>query len=70
MNPDSEVVLDRCFVEASLAEVPVGQTVQFERLGYFCPDPDSSAEGLVFNRTLTLKDTWAKLQAQGKHDTP
>jgi len=49
--------------------VPVGVTVQFERLGYFCPDPDSEAGALVFNRTLTLKDTWAKLQAQGRQGT-
>ena len=54
---------------ASLADVPVGETVQFERLGYFCPDPDSSPDALIFNRTLTLKDTWAKLQAQGRHDS-
>ena len=47
---------------------PVGETVQFERLGYFCPDPDSTPGRPVFNRTLTLKDTWAKLQAQGRHD--
>ena len=45
--------------------LPVGETVQFERLGYFCPDPDSAPGALVFNRTLTLRDTWAKLQAQG-----
>ena len=48
--------------------VPVGETVQFERLGYFCPDRDSAPEALVFNRTLTLRDTWAKLQAQGRDD--
>ncbi|MBF4510059.1 MAG: glutamine--tRNA ligase/YqeY domain fusion protein [Aeromicrobium sp.] len=68
LNPQSEVVLASCFVEPSLAEVPVGQTVQFERLGYFCPDPDSAPGAPVFNRTLTLKDTWAKLQAQGRQD--
>ncbi len=67
LNPDSETVLKGCRVEPSLADVPVGETVQFERLGYFCPDPDSSPGALVFNRTLTLKDTWAKLQAQGRH---
>ncbi len=67
LNVDSETVLSGCFVESSLAEVPIGQTVQFERIGYFCPDPDSTQDSLVFNRTLTLKDTWAKLQAQGKH---
>ena len=49
-------------VEGALAEVAVGETVQFERLGYFCPDPDSAPGRLVFNRTLGLKDTWAKLQ--------
>ena len=65
LNPDSEKVLQGCFVEPSLAEVPVGETVQFERLGYFCPDLDSKPGHPVFNRTLTLRDTWAKLQAQG-----
>jgi glutaminyl-tRNA synthetase len=69
LNPESEVVLRGCFVEPSLADAPIGETVQFERLGYFCVDPDSTADALVFNRTLTLKDTWAKLQAQGRHDT-
>jgi glutaminyl-tRNA synthetase len=39
--------------------------VQFERLGYYCPDPDSTPGGLVFNRTLGLRDSWARLQAQG-----
>jgi hypothetical protein len=42
---------------------------QFERLGYFSPDLDSTPGHLVFNRTLTLKDTWAKLQAQGRQGT-
>ena len=50
----------------SLAELKPGETVQFERLGYFCPDTDSRPGHPVFNRTLTLKDTWAKLQAQGR----
>ena len=66
LNPESEKVLQGCQVEPTLAELPVGETVQFERLGYFCPDPDSKPGHPVFNRTLTLKDTWAKLQAQGK----
>jgi glutaminyl-tRNA synthetase len=52
-------------VEPSLADAPVGQTVQFERLGYFTPDPDSQPGALVFDRTLTLKDTWAKVQGRG-----
>ena len=65
-NPASETVLTGCRVEPSLAAVPVGQTVQFERLGYFTPDPDSTPDHLVFNRTLTLKDTWAKVQARDR----
>jgi glutaminyl-tRNA synthetase len=69
LNPDSEVVLRSCLVEPSLAELPPGETVQFERLGYFCPDPDSRPGALVFLRALTLKDAWAKLQAQGRHDS-
>ena len=69
LNPDSETVLGGCFVEPSLADLTGGQTVQFERIGYFCTDPDSRPDALVFNRTLTLKDAWARLQAQGRHDT-
>jgi glutaminyl-tRNA synthetase len=66
LDPESETILTQCFVEPSLADVPVGETVQFERRGYFCPDPDSSPDALVFNRTLTLRDTWAKLQKKGQ----
>jgi glutaminyl-tRNA synthetase len=69
LNPDSEVVRRGCLVEPSLAGLPVGETVQFERLGYFCPDPDSAPGALVFNRALTLRDTWARLQAKGRHDS-
>ena len=69
LNPESETVLVGAFVEPSLAQTPVGGTVQFERLGYFSPDLDSRPGHLVFNRTLTLKDTWAKIQAQGRQDT-
>jgi glutaminyl-tRNA synthetase len=61
IDPASETILRGCLLEPSLAEVPHGTTVQFERLGYFCPDADSRPVALVFNRTLTLKDTWAKL---------
>ncbi len=64
LNPASETVLGGCVVEPVLAGTPVGSTVQFERLGYFCPDPDSTPELPVFNRTVTLKDTWAKVRAQ------
>ena len=63
LNPASETVLGGAVVEPSLASSGIGETVQFERLGYFCADPDSTPEHLVFNRTLTLKDTWAKIQA-------
>jgi glutaminyl-tRNA synthetase len=69
LNPDSEKVLLGCMLEPTLAELPVGETVQFERLGYFCPDHDSMPGHPVFNRTLTLKDTWAKLQAQGRQNS-
>ncbi len=64
LNPASETVVHG-FVEPALAAAKPGETVQFERLGYFCADTDSRPGALVFNRTLTLKDTWAKLQARG-----
>ena len=55
-------------VEPSLAGAEPGYRCQFERIGYFCVDPDSTGEGLVFNRTVTLRDTWAKIakKQQGK----
>jgi glutaminyl-tRNA synthetase len=64
LNPASETVIRGAMVEPSLAAVPVGEAVQFERLGYFTPDPDTAPGALVFNRTLTLRDTWAKVQAR------
>ncbi len=66
LNPESLEVLEGAVVERSLAEIPAGETVQFERLGYFSVDPDSSAEQPVFNRTVTLRDTWARIQGRGK----
>jgi len=61
INPDSLETLTDCRVEASLAEANSGDRFQFERTGYFCVDSaDSTAEKLVFNRTVTLRDTWAK----------
>jgi glutaminyl-tRNA synthetase len=66
LNPDSEKVLTGAMLEPSLASLPIGETVQFERLGYFCKDTDSTPEHPVFNRTLTLKDTWAKVQAASR----
>ncbi len=69
LNPKSLEVLEGCVLEPGLAEVPVGETVQFERLGYFCADPDSTPGRPVFNRTVTLRDTWAKIQARSGGDT-
>jgi len=65
LDPASETVLTGCQLEPSLADLPIGKTVQFERLGYFTPDIDSRPGALVFDRTLTLKDTWAKVRARG-----
>jgi glutaminyl-tRNA synthetase len=65
LNPRSEVVVGGSFVEPSLADAAVGETFQFERLGYFTLDPDSAPGRRIFNRTVTLKDTWAKVQARG-----
>jgi glutaminyl-tRNA synthetase len=65
LNPDSERIVAGAMLEPALADTPLGETVQFERLGYFAPDTDSRPGALVFNRTLTLKDTWAKVQARG-----
>ncbi|MEI7744150.1 MAG: glutamine--tRNA ligase/YqeY domain fusion protein [Chloroflexota bacterium] len=65
LNPASETIVTGAMLEPALADTAIGDTVQFERLGYFCTDPDSQPGALVFNRTLTLKDTWAKVQARG-----
>ncbi len=64
INPNSLEVLTGCFVEPSVKGAAAGSRYQFERLGYFCVDPDSTAGKLIFNRTATLKDTWAKIQKQ------
>jgi glutaminyl-tRNA synthetase len=64
LNPDSLEVLDRCLVEPSLKAAEPGDIYQFERLGYFCLDPiDAKGGKLVFNRTVTLRETWAKIEA-------
>ncbi len=60
LNPDSLEVLAGAMVEPALATLAEGEVVQFERQGYFCPDPDSVPGALVFNRTVGLRDTWAK----------
>ncbi len=66
LNPHSLEVLTGCKVEPCLADAPAGSRYQFERLGYFCVDPDSTAGRPVFNRTVTLRDTWAKIQQAGQ----
>ena len=64
LNPDSLNVLSDCYLEPSLARVEPGYRCQFERLGYFCMDPDSTPERPVFNRTVALRDSWKKMQAK------
>ena len=67
INPDSLETLTQCKLEPSLANAAAGSFYQFERLGYFCADSkESTADHLVFNRTVTLRDTWAKIAKAGK----
>jgi glutaminyl-tRNA synthetase len=62
LNPNSRVVLTGCKLERSLAGSAIGSKFQFERLGYFCVDKESATGRMVINRTVTLRDTWAKTQ--------
>ena len=62
LNPNSLEVIADAKLEPSLANTAVGSRYQFERLGYFCADLDSRPGNLVFNRTVALKDTWAKVE--------
>jgi glutaminyl-tRNA synthetase len=62
INPHSLEVLPDCFLEPSLSDVKIGDKYQFERIGYFCVDMDSTPGKPVFNRTVTLKDSWAKIE--------
>jgi glutaminyl-tRNA synthetase len=66
LNPKSLEVLSGCKLEPSVAGSAAGKTFQFERLGYFCVDRDSTSGNLVFNRAVTLRDTWAKIEKKGK----
>jgi glutaminyl-tRNA synthetase len=68
LNPNSLEILSSCRVEPSLGQANPGSRYQFERLGYFCVDTDSSPENLVFNRTATLRDPWAKIQKARKNN--
>jgi glutaminyl-tRNA synthetase len=61
LNPNSLEVLRGCLAEPHLAAAGIGDRFQFERLGYFCVDPDSRPGALVFNRTVSLRDTWARI---------
>ena len=63
VNPASLEQLTRCYVEPSVAVAEPGAHFQFERIGYFCLDPDSVPGRPVFNRTVALRDTWAKIEA-------
>jgi glutaminyl-tRNA synthetase len=65
-NPNSLEVLTSCKVEPSLADAEPFSRYQFMRLGYFCVDPDTAERGLVLNRTVTLRDTWARIQRAAK----
>jgi glutaminyl-tRNA synthetase len=65
IDPNSLEVLTEARVEPVLADLKASEVVQFERQGYFCPDPDSKPDRLVFNRTVGLRDTWAKVAAAG-----
>ncbi|MBT6982934.1 MAG: glutamine--tRNA ligase, partial [Rhodospirillaceae bacterium] len=64
INPNSLEVLPQVWLEPALAELSVGQTVQFERMGYFCADLSSKEDALVFNRALGLRDSWAKIKGK------
>jgi len=66
LNPNALEVVRICQAEPAVTETPPGQPIQFERLGYFFPDPDTTPDAPVFNRTLGLRDAWARAQAKGK----
>jgi glutaminyl-tRNA synthetase len=66
LNPNSLEVIEHAKLEPSLRDTTPGARYQFERLGYFCVDPDTTPEKPVFNRTVTLKDTWAKIEKRTK----
>jgi glutaminyl-tRNA synthetase len=65
LNPDSLRVLDGCKLEPSMTGLAAGTRLQLERQGYFCVDPDTAPGRPVLNRTVTLRDTWARIQARG-----
>jgi glutaminyl-tRNA synthetase len=67
LNPNSLETIERCFIEPAAATMEPGDRCQFERVGYFCVDTkDSTPDKPVFNRTVTLRDTWAKIEKKMK----
>lgn len=66
LNPESRVVLDPIYIEPSIKTAKAGERYQFERLAYFAVDPDSTEDKMVFNRTVTLRDPWKKIQSKKK----
>ncbi len=67
LNPESLDTLAKCPVEPSLASAAPGANFQFERQGYFCVDRDSTPGALVFNRSVSLRDTWARIQSKASN---
>jgi len=68
VDPDSLETLSECYVEPAAAELAAGTNIQFERTGYFCTDnkEHKPGEAIIFNRTTTLRDSWAKIQKKNK----
>ena len=64
LNQNSLEVLSNCKVESAIQKLQAFDRFQFERLGYFCIDPDSTKKKMVINRSVTLRDVWAKIQQQ------
>jgi glutaminyl-tRNA synthetase len=60
INPDSLTVISDCKLEPALQNVALGETIQFERLGYYCVDKDTSSSHFIFNQTIELRDSWEK----------
>ena len=63
-NPNSLEIRTECYVESFLADTKPMDHYQFQRIGYFCTDKDSTADHLIFNRTVSLKDNWSKIKGK------
>lgn len=66
LNKNSLEILENCKIEPAILSLKKLDRFQFERLGYFCVDPDSTSENPILNRTVTLRDIWSKIQQQQK----